>query len=529
MVKPSTLGRLVGRHALVGASCAVLNIAIIHIGVAVARIPYIAAAVATCFITIPIAYFALRGFGFRMKTPSHPAEFARFLAQQLAQFLIGLILLILGVEWLQLHPTISMAAATCLLWVFAFLSQWLWVFRDRSVLTASQTRTAIAPSTEGVRMVVVTPFFPAHGGGLERVAYEIADRLAAGNRISWVSSDIDPAPDSLSDKVACIPMRTNNIVERATQLPYPIWSPFSLPKLWMAIGRANVVHIHEHIYFPSIAAVLISKLRRRPVILTQHMGALVLPRRWMTPIYNVGARFLGALIFRLANRVVFISENVTGYFSRNDAANTRIIFNGVDTSRFRHLDDLDRTSLRQALRLPTDRRIVLFVGRFVRKKGIHRIMELARLTPDATFLFVGSGPESPDTDVPNVVLAGRVEHDQLADYYRASDLLILPSSGEGFPLVVQEALCCGTAVLSTTEVATACPDAAHLIRHREVPRGDASTAEWQIALAETLGDQEYLDDRAQRATLALSLWSWQKCAARYAELIREVIECEMER
>ena len=505
-----------------GACCALLNIAIIHLGTVVARVPYIAAAIATCFITIPIAYLALRGFGFQVGTAPHPAEFVRFLVQQFAQFLIGLVLLILGVEWLHLHPTASMAAATGLLWVFAFLSQWLWVFRDGRTSTAARPGADITRSDEGTQLVVVTPFFPAHGGGLERVAYELVTRLAEDYRILWFSSDTDPAPDLPTAKVTCVPMRTNNTIEHVTQLPYPIWSPFSLSKLWLAIGRADAVHVHEHLYFPSIAAILISKLRRRPVIVTQHMGALVLPRRWMTPIYNLGAKALGALLFRLADSAVFISANVMDYFSRKDAANTRIIFNGVDTTRFRYMHDEDRRRLRQALGLPVDSSIVLFVGRFVRKKGIHRIMELARRVPEATFLFIGAGPESPDNTAPNVVVSGRVEHDRLADYYRASDLLILPSSGEGFPLVVQEALCCGTAVLSTTEVATACPDATHLIRHRQVPRDDANNEDWVSALTDTLGDRRYLDDRAQRASFALSLWSWKKCAAKYSDLIHQI-------
>ena len=39
----------------------------------------------------------------------------------------------------------------------------------------------------------------------------------------------------------------------------------------------------------------------------------------------------------------------------------------------------------------------------------------------------------------------------LAELYRASDVFVLPSQGEGFPLVVQEALACGLPVVCGDE------------------------------------------------------------------------------
>jgi D-inositol-3-phosphate glycosyltransferase len=47
-----------------------------------------------------------------------------------------------------------------------------------------------------------------------------------------------------------------------------------------------------------------------------------------------------------------------------------------------------------------------------------------------------------------LIFAGRVEHDELADYYNAANLLALPSYYESFGLVVLEALACGTPVVA---------------------------------------------------------------------------------
>jgi len=63
-------------------------------------------------------------------------------------------------------------------------------------------------------------------------------------------------------------------------------------------------------YFSSLLAVAIARLRRRPVIITQHMGALGLGNRSLTRLYEVGARLLGRATFNAAAREVFISANV---------------------------------------------------------------------------------------------------------------------------------------------------------------------------------------------------------------------------
>jgi putative flippase GtrA len=118
-----------GRHMLVGAGCALLNIGLVHLGTAVLHWPYLAAAWLTCFITIPLSYFLHRRHSFRLAERASWPEFARFVGQQFLQFCAGLALLSVGVEWLGLNPTLAMAAATAVLWLFSFVAQWRWVFR----------------------------------------------------------------------------------------------------------------------------------------------------------------------------------------------------------------------------------------------------------------------------------------------------------------------------------------------------------------------------------------------------------------
>lgn len=382
-----------------------------------------------------------------------------------------------------------------------------------------------APGSQVVRLVTVTHFFPSHGGGLEKVAEKVVQGLAQlGYQICWFSSDTDPAPLPVGPHVATIPVPTSNFIERFTQLPYPLWSPGVLPKLWREIGKADAVHVHEHLYLPSIVAIVMARLRRRPVVITQHMGALRLGSRLSTALYESGARFLGWILFPLASRAVFISANVRRFFRRDGSRRALLIFNGVDTRAFALGSQAERASVRRRLGLRSDGAIVLFVGRFVRKKGLHRVMALAARFQNVQWVLVGSGPEAPRSPAANVLVAGRVEHEHLADYYRAADLLILPSAGEGMPLVVQEALCCGAAILSTDEVASACPEAAEMIRTQPVPREGDGVEGWENALRAILADSAYLQERQERARRAHALWSWDRCVAEYSGVFREILE-----
>jgi glycosyltransferase involved in cell wall biosynthesis len=377
-----------------------------------------------------------------------------------------------------------------------------------------------------VKLLTVTHFFPAHGGGMELVAARLVEEFAArGMSVSWFSSGTDPAPQLRAQQVELVSVPTTNFIEKLTQLPYPLWSPGSLPSLWRAIGAADVVHVHEHLYASSIATLVLAWLRRKPIVITQHMGALGLRNLALTVTYELGAKLLGYLLFPIAARAVFISDNVRRFFRLERSQRSTLIFNGIDTARFRATSPESRSKLRAAIGIPEDCRTVLFVGRFVRKKGLHIIAALARRFPNVLWILIGSGPDRPRVDgLANVRVPGRVEHDRLADYYHAADLLLLPSSGEGFPLVVQEALACGLGVLSTQEVATACPPVTELIRVRPTPRTEDDIEGWCDGLSAVISDESYLQARDARSDRVAGMWSWQQCANQYVQLFDGLVD-----
>jgi glycosyltransferase involved in cell wall biosynthesis len=141
-----------------------------------------------------------------------------------------------------------------------------------------------------------------------------------------------------------------------------------------------------------------------------------------------------------------------------DPARVHVLYNGVEPNLF---TPGPLSDARTKLALPQDERILLYVGNLKDTKGCLDLLEafprVLATHPDANLLFVGSGPAREALlqraaalgCAGRVRLVGAVEHFALGDWFRAADLLCLPSHNEGVPNVVLEAMACGTPVVAT--------------------------------------------------------------------------------
>ena len=131
---------------------------------------------------------------------------------------------------------------------------------------------------------------------------------------------------------------------------------------------------------------------------------------------------------------------------------TTTILNGVDSARLARTRPRDE--VRAGLGFGPDDFVVGYLGRFAPEKRTGRIIDaLAGLPARFKGLFVGYGDlrrsllEKADDRIPGRY-AFRYAVDYLGDYYAAMDAFCLPSSEEGFALVVLEAMLCGVPVVA---------------------------------------------------------------------------------
>src|SRR5262249_49947924 len=154
--------------------------------------------------------------------------------------------------------------------------------------------------------------------------------------------------------------------------PYPIWGPISLCKLVRAVARADAVHLHDCLYLGNVVAFVAARLLRKPVIVTQHVGEVPYQSRVLRTLLALANRTLGRLALGGADRCVFISPKVRDYFGRFVRFRAPPLYrpNGVATEVFSPVVVEERKRLREKLGWPGDRLVLLFVGRFVEKKGL---------------------------------------------------------------------------------------------------------------------------------------------------------------
>lgn len=116
-----------------------------------------------------------------------------------------------------------------------------------------------------------------------------------------------------------------------------------------------------------------------------------------------------------------------------------------------------------------DRYVLMTMGRLVgkeRRKGFDRVLEVlpdvVDERADIAYMIVGKGPDRPRLEQKaerlgirdHVVFTGYVPDHEKADHFRLADRFVMPSEGEGFGLVLLEALACGTPVIASTRDAS---------------------------------------------------------------------------
>ena len=357
------------------------------------------------------------------------------------------------------------------------------------------------------------------------MAGQLAERLAARGvaRIDWHASDCD-APPAPAPGLTIVPARSCNILERAVGVPYPFWSPAALLRLARAVRSASVVHLHDCLYLPVLAAFAAARFgRRRAVVVTQHIGHVPYRNPVLRALHAAANRLLGAWVLGGADQVVFESESVRAYFAQRVRFRSPplLIENGVDTEEFRPCSPVERLKRRAQLGIPPGKPLLLFIGRFVEKKGLGVLRELAGQIGGAHWLFAGWGPMDPAAwGRANVTVRLRPGHEELPALYQAADLLVLPSVGEGFPLSVQEAMACGTPALIGADTAAGCPEARDVLLSERVGGADTA-ARWAARIQALLAEPRELESRRARvAAFASEHWSWEQCVGRYAALLR---------
>ena len=228
---------------------------------------------------------------------------------------------------------------------------------------------------------------------------------------------------------------------------------------WEMRGH-DLVSAHDRIV--GHAAVFASKKLHIPCFITWH-GASI----YTDPPRDPMIKDLTIKLLHEATCNFFVSQ---GLLNKAHAELTtgfpaEILLNGA-SEQFRQYDESTRAAMRQKYAVNDGKKVVAFVGRFEPVKNVTLLPDIykeieVKYGKELTFWAIGDGVQLDETRQlmankgVRCHFTGKVPPEEIPDLLNCVDLLVLPSSLEGLPLVVIEALSCGAHVVATNVIGTA--------------------------------------------------------------------------
>lgn len=301
-----------------------------------------------------------------------------------------------------------------------------------------------------MRILTVIYEFPPVGGGGGKVAEDICRKLAArGHEVGVLTAHWGDLPrEEIQDGVRIwrIPSlrRWPYKGDMRAMLGYVL---AAIPAGMRIIRRWQPDVLHTHFAVPSgAAAYALARLSGLPYLLTAHLGDVPggVPEktdRWFRWVFPFTVP-----IWRRAAHVVAVSAFTRDLAQKHYGVQAQIIPNGVDLAEMPKAE----------IRVGSPPRI-LFAGRLSPQKnvpGLVRILGRVRDLPwKAT--VVGDGPQRPEVEAEiarlglreRVAMPGWVSPDEVLEYMRQADILLMPSLSEGMPVVGVQALAAGLALV----------------------------------------------------------------------------------
>jgi glycogen(starch) synthase len=296
--------------------------------------------------------------------------------------------------------------------------------------------------------------------------------------------------------------------------------------------QADVIHLHTAMLWD--AAREIQQRTRKPLVYHVHSVDRAEYEIGQEPNLWLAHNQAQEAAIAAADRLVAISrseQELLAYYYPGAADRVRVVGNGIEDLL------LARTARRR--QRPNDAPLILYSGRLVERKGIRELLaavpHVISRAPDARFVLAGGPPGVRGAELAaqwlptealtfrdRIHFTGWLRPAELAEWYAAADVLVVPSRYEPFGMVVLEGMLYGLPI-----AASAVGGPAEILEDERTgllfPPGDVAALAQQLARLATDRDLRTRLGQAA-ATQVCTRWAWPHLVTQMKDIYAEVTE-----
>jgi N,N'-diacetylbacillosaminyl-diphospho-undecaprenol alpha-1,3-N-acetylgalactosaminyltransferase len=283
-------------------------------------------------------------------------------------------------------------------------------------------------------------------------------------RVTALTPDGVYAPRFQEDGIVHVPYKLSRQGMNPAQELGVVWD------LWMTLRRLSPDLVHTFTVKPNIYGTIAAYLAGVPVIVNSvtGLGSFFIDKAPWNPIRTLILRFY-KLICTRTDMVIFQNTDDLRFFLENRLVAAKKTYvmrgSGVDLERFcpTRFSEEDRAKLRSTFGISPTAIVVTLVARLIWDKGVREFCECARHVREkyrhkVAFLLVGDYYDGNPRAVPPAYIESVTTHgdivftgwrDDIPAVLNATDIVVLPSSREGLPVSLQEALAMRKAIVTT--------------------------------------------------------------------------------